>query len=69
MIELTSVGFGAVVFGALGIGAVIGYIGCVLTEVRGLQQHVYELKKRGFVPHFSVQNEPERDPSEGIREY
>lgn len=69
MIELTPVGFGAVVFGAVGIGTVIGYIGCVLTEVRGLQDQIYELRKQGFVPHFSVSPEPEHDPSEGIREF
>lgn len=53
----------------LGLGFGIGYITCVLLEVRNLQGHVLELKKRGFVPHFSVQQERELDPSEGINEY
>lgn len=55
--------------GTLCLGLLIGYITCVFTEVRGLQKQIYELRKQGFVPHFSVNAEPEYDPSEEVREY
>lgn len=53
----------------LGLGLFLGYFLAVFTQALPLQDQIVKMKKAGFVPHFSVQNESEYDPSEEIREY
>jgi hypothetical protein len=60
----------ALVFiGSLTLGIGIGILLTEILRVRELMRQIVEMRKAGFIPNYSIQNERDFDPTDEISEY
>ena len=55
--------------GCLTLGMGLGILLTELLRVRELTRQILEMRKAGFLPNYSIQNEREYDPTNEVNEY